>query len=92
MVTNRTQQPPPPLATHCLYILYFGTGKRGRELNRTRKKVRGATVHNAGSENTVRQKLAQVQKLFILPIIYINMITSHFSFIYKVVKKTVFIL
>jgi hypothetical protein len=28
MVSNRTQQPPPPLpGTHCLYILYFNTGK-----------------------------------------------------------------
>jgi hypothetical protein len=29
MVYNTTQHPPPPTATHCLYILYVYFGKRG---------------------------------------------------------------
>jgi hypothetical protein len=33
MVSSRTQSPHPLPATHCLYILYFYTGKGGRELN-----------------------------------------------------------
>ncbi len=49
MVSNTTQHPPPPHpipATRCLYKLYFDFGKGGRW---TRKKVRGAIVHKAGS-------------------------------------------
>jgi hypothetical protein len=46
-VSNRTQNLPHPLpATHCLYILYFDTGK-GEGRVKPDIKVRGATVHNA---------------------------------------------
>jgi hypothetical protein len=32
MVSNRTQNPPPPLpATHCMFVLYIDTGKGRRE-------------------------------------------------------------
>ncbi len=47
MVSNRTQHPHPLQATHCLYILYFDTG-RVRGMSWTRK-ARGPTFHKAGS-------------------------------------------
>ncbi len=46
MVSNRTKHPHP---THCLYILYFDTGKgKGGGGIWTREKVRWAKVHKAG--------------------------------------------
>jgi hypothetical protein len=50
MVSNRTQHPHLLPATHYLYILYFGTGRGGGGIYLTREKVRGATVHRAGSK------------------------------------------
>ncbi len=48
MVSNRTQHPHPhPPAKHCLYILYFDTGKGGG-LNQ--REVREAKVHKNESK------------------------------------------
>ena len=48
MAYNRTQHPNPLPVTHCLYILYFDTGKGGGELNQ--REVSGAAVHKAESK------------------------------------------
>ncbi len=54
IVSNRTQHPPPPTSSqpHSLCTLYSDTGNVGRwgDLNWTREKVRGATVHKTVSK------------------------------------------
>ncbi len=45
---QQNSTPPPLPATHFLHLLYFDTGKGGESW--TREKLRGATVHKAGSK------------------------------------------
>ncbi len=60
-----TPYPPPPLHTVYVYtciLIHTGKGGRGGEL--TREKVRGATVHKAGSKIPTLLTLSPVYKLW----------------------------
>ncbi len=62
---TRLNTPQPLPATHGLYMLYFDTGKgKGGGESWTREKVRGATVHKAGSKIPTWLTVSSVYKLW----------------------------
>jgi hypothetical protein len=62
---NTPQSPPPPPQPHTVCILYFDTGKDGKGGESwTREKVRGATVHKAGSKIRTWLTVSSVYKLW----------------------------